>query len=357
MALTSGDKGLLCVRVRQSKARCRLQLLYPKPTVTKREVRVGEHDTALFIGVENAQVVVLSGSGVVGGIPDLERHIFDSIMCDGIFLDDLDGRALIILEIDIPIPVGEQRHHLRLLGQQVGLRDRLFDDLHDAGQQVLHHGDAVPVRLHFRGRVAVRTFHQIDRMLNRLPGVGVGFMDIEVGALVVGQSDRTGLAREQFYMVLGIVRDVVLHRGQFADGINARLQIGNQDLAIGIGGAVQVVAAVLNPGDAESHPGQPGAIAAQFDKLEGGLDMVGKNELGVFIWLQLNDALGLIDDVAITGFFSYHIGAGREHRQVDFSALVSPELLGAIGPLHRFDLEYSVGDYLGGIVGIHLDEL
>ncbi len=84
--------------------------------------------------------------------------------------------------------------------------------------------------------------------------------------------------------------------------------------------------------------------------------MVGKNELGVFIWLQLNDALGLVDDVAITGFFSYHIGAGREHRQVDFSALVSPELLGAIGALHRFDLEYSVGDYLGGIVGIHLDE-
>ena len=131
----------------------------------------------------------------------------------------------------------------------------------------------------------------------------------------------------------------------------------NLVMNLGIGGAVQVVAAVLNPGDAESHPGQPGAIAAQFDKLEGGLDMVGKNELGVFIWLQLNDALGLIDDVAITGFFSYHIGAGREHRQVDFSALVSPELLGAIGPLHRFDLEYSVGDYLGGIVGIHLDEL
>ena len=357
MALTSGDKGLLCVRVRQSKARRRLQLLYPKPTVTKREVRVGEHDTALFIGVENAQVVVLSGSGVVGGIPDLERHIFDSIMCDGIFLDDLDGRALIILEIDIPIPVGEQRHHLRLLGQQVGLRDRLFDDLHDAGQQVLHHGDAVLVRLHFRDRVAVRTFHQIDRMLNRLPGVGVGFMDIEVGALVVGQSDRAGLAREQFYMVLGIVRDVVLHRGQFADGINARLQIGNQDFAIGISGAVQVVAAILDLGDAESHPGQPGAIAAQLDELQRGLDMIGENELGVFIGLQINDTLGLVDHIAIAGFFGHYIGAGGEHGKVDLSIFVRPELLGAIGPLHRFDLEYSVGDYLGGIVGIHLDEL
>ena len=171
-------------------------------------------------------------------------------------------------------------------------------------------------------------------MLNRLPGVGVGFMDIEIGALVVGQGDRTGLAREQFYMVLGIVRDVVLHRGQFTHRVNARLQIGDQDFSRGIGGAVQVVATVLNPGDAESHPGQPGAVAAQFDKLEGGLDMVGKNELGVFIWLQLNDALGLIDDVAITGFFSHYIGARGEHGKVNFSIFVRPELLGAIGPLH-----------------------
>ena len=80
--LACGDKRLLRVRVRQSKSRRRLQLLYPKPTITEGEVRVGEHDTTLFIGVENAQVVVLSGSSVVGGIPDLERHIFDSIMCD-----------------------------------------------------------------------------------------------------------------------------------------------------------------------------------------------------------------------------------------------------------------------------------
>ena len=182
-------------------------------------------------------------------------------------------------------------------------------------------------------------------------------MDIEVGALVVGQSDRAGLAREQFYMVLGIVRDVVLHRGQFADGINARLQIGNQDFAIGISGAVQVVAAILDLGDAESHPGQPGAIAAQFDELQRGLDMIGENELGVFIGLQINDTLGLVDHIAIAGFFGHYIGAGGEHGKVDLSIFVRPELLGAIGPLHRFDLEYSVGDYLGGIVGIHLDEL
>ena len=121
--LACGDKRLLRIRVRQSKAQRRLQLLYPKPTITEGEVRVGEHDTALFIGVEHAQVVIFTRVRTVACVPDLEWYIFDRIMRDRIFLDDLDGGALIILEIDIPIPVGEQCHHLRILGQQVGLRD------------------------------------------------------------------------------------------------------------------------------------------------------------------------------------------------------------------------------------------
>ena len=86
-------------------------------------------------------------------------------------------------------------------------------------------------------------------------------------------------------MVLGIVRDVVQYRGQFTHGIDARLQIGDQDLAIGIGGAVQVVAAILDLGDAERDPGQPGAVAAQLDELERRFDVIGENELGIFIGL------------------------------------------------------------------------
>ena len=151
-------------------------------------------------------------------------------------------------------------------------------------------------------------------------------------------------------MVLGIVRDVIRHGGQFTYGVNARLQIGYQDLTCRTGGAVQIVTAILDLGDAESHPGQPGAIAAQLDELERRLDVVGENELGVFIGLQFDDALGLVDHIAIAGFFSHYIGARGEHGKVDLSIFVRPELLGAIGPLHRFDLEYSVWDDLGGII-------
>ena len=91
MPLACGDKRLLRVRVRQSKSRRRLQLLYPKPTITEGEVRVGEHDTTLFIGVENAQVVVLSGMGnpsaseeqVIAAAKAAQCHEFISKLPDG----------------------------------------------------------------------------------------------------------------------------------------------------------------------------------------------------------------------------------------------------------------------------------
>ena len=44
-------------------------------------------------------------------------------MGDFVFLDDFDNRPLVVLKIHIPVPVGEQRHQLGLLRQQVRLRD------------------------------------------------------------------------------------------------------------------------------------------------------------------------------------------------------------------------------------------
>ena len=52
--------------------------------------------------------------------------------------------------------------------------------------------------------------------------------------------------------------------------------------------------------------------------------------MGVFIWVQLNDALGIINDIARAGFLRHHIGAGRQLTQVNLSVLVGPELLGAV---------------------------
>ena len=50
--------------------------------------------------------------------------------------------------------------------------------------------------------------------------------------------------------------------GRLTDGVNAKLQVGDQDLSLFIGSAIQVVGAILNFGDAEGHAGQPGAVRA-----------------------------------------------------------------------------------------------
>ena len=69
---------------------------------------------------------------------------------------------------------------------------------------------------------------------------------------------------------------------------------------------------VRNGGDPEGHPGQRGAVSAQLDEDEGGPGMVGENELRVLIGIELDNALGVVDDIARTALFSHHIGACGE---------------------------------------------
>ena len=45
---------------------------------------------------------------------------------------------------------------------------------------------------------------------------------------------------------------------------------------------------------------------------------------------KLNDALGLVDDIALTGFFRYHIRAGGQLGEVDLAVLIGGKFLGAV---------------------------
>ena len=100
MAAAGRDECLLGVLVRQGKSRGRLQLFYPVPAVPEGDVRLGEDNTALGVRVIHAQIVVLAGGGIVGGVPDLHLNIFDGIMGDLVFLDDLNKRPLVVLKAD-----------------------------------------------------------------------------------------------------------------------------------------------------------------------------------------------------------------------------------------------------------------
>ena len=113
---------------------------------------------------------------------------------------------------------------------------------------------------------------------------------------------------------------------------------------------------ILNPGDAEGHPSQPGTVRTQLDEVQGGLDGVGEHKPGCLVGLQLDDALGLINDVAGAVQFRHHISSGGQFRQVDFAVLVGNKFRRAKAAVHRLNAELGVGDHLGGVGAVHLDQ-
>ena len=64
---------------------------------------------------------------------------------------------------------------------------------------------------------------------------------------------------------------------------------------------VEVMGAVLHPGDAEGDALQGSAVRALFNEMEAGPDAVGEHELSILILVQLNDPLSLIHDIAGAG--------------------------------------------------------
>ena len=242
------------------------------------------------------------------------------------------GERIVLHDISLQVPRGKVT---ALMGASGGGKTtvlRLIGGQNKAQQgQVLVNGQDV-------GHMDAKQLYAMRRRMGMLFQFGALFTDMSV-------FDNVAFPlREHTKLPEDMIRDIVLMK-LHAVGLRGARDLMPSQVSGGMARRVALARAIaLDP------------ELIMYDEPFAGLDPISLGTAARLI-RTLNDALGLIDDVAITGFFSYHIGAGREHRQVDFSALVSPELLGAIGPLHRFDLEYSVGDYLGGIVGIHLDEL
>ena len=90
--------------------------------------------------------------------------------------------------------------------------------------------------------------------------------------------------------------------------------------------------------------------------MQGGLDGVGEHKTGCLVGLHLDDALGLVDEVAGAVQFRHHISSGGQFRQVDFAVLVGGELRRAPRSVYRLDAEPGVGDHLGRVGAVHLDQ-
>ena len=59
------------------------------------------------------------------------------------------------------------------------------------------------------------------------------------------------------------IQDMVAGAGGLLDGVHAGLQAGDEDLSLGVGGAVQVMGPIFDPGDAEGTPAsrEPSALS------------------------------------------------------------------------------------------------
>ena len=189
-----------------------------------------------------------------------------------------------------------------------------------------------------------------------LAGVGVVLVDGQVGAFLVFDGQGAGSACEQLHVILPQVENVRGIRGGFPHGVHAGLQIGNQNLALLVSGAVEIMRSVLNFSDTEMNIFQAAPVRAGLDDLQGGLDGVGEYELCVLVGVKLDDTLGLVDDIALTGFFRHHIRAGGELGEVDLAVPVGGKFLGAVVTSHGLNFKNCIGNDLAGIGAVYLDK-
>ena len=54
------------------------------------------------------------------------------------------------------------------------------------------------------------------------------------------------------------------------------------------------------------------------------------NKLCVLVGVELDNALRLVDHIALTGFFRHHIRAGGQLGKVNFAVLIGGKFLGAV---------------------------
>ena len=83
---------------------------------------------------------------------------------------------------------------------------------------------------------------------------------------------------------------------------------------------------------------------------------IGKNKLRLVTAVQVDDALGVIHDIAWALQFRYNVsGIGGEFTQVDGPVFQSGVFHRAEAAVHRLETETGVGNRLGEVGTVYLD--
>ena len=244
-----------------------------------------------------------------------------------------------------------------LLIEQIPIGYRLLPDLIDAGHQLLQEAAAICVGSNGGQRGGIHTLDGEGDAFNGLASDGIGLQDLQIGHPIIGYHQLADLAGEQLHMIFMMLLHIAFRRIHFNNGIDAGLQIGDVDLTIHICDAIQIVCSILDLRNTEGCTGQTLAIVAiQLHELECRHLGVGEHKLGIFIAIDLDDASGVVDQVAVWGFqLRYLICSGLQCGQVNLAVFIGHVLLGE-GAADMLNPEPGVGLGLQG-GAVQLDEV
>ena len=298
------------------------------------------------------------------GIPDLYAglgfHLENSAgqgLAVNVHLGDGQLRLLVVFEMDGGRAVGDQRDHLMFRVDDVAVRDGVLPHLDHAGVQVLDEDFAVCVCGLGGDGAAVRLLDSKRHALHRLPGHSVHLHNFQIRLGLVVHHQLGQLAGEELHMELTLHLHIAGRRVHLLDGVHARLQIVDADFAVHIGDPVQIVAAILNFGNAEGCAGEVFTrIGVILYQLKVGLGRVGKDKLRVFVGVELDDADSIIYEIAVRGLQLPHlIGAGVQLAEVNFPVDIRGELLPEAAA-HLLELKADIGQGGHGHA-VHLDKM
>ena len=145
-------------------------------------------------------------------------------------------------------------------------------------------------------------------------------------------------------MVFRVVQHIAAGRCDLLDRVHAGFQIRDGDAPVGVGHAVEVVAAVLNLCDTESCTGKIAVVLrVVFHHGQDRLFRVGEHETGVFSGIDLDDTLIIIHQITIRrGNLLHGVRARLQCSQIDLAVFVGHIFLGE-GAAHQRNAELDIG--------------
>ena len=216
-------------------------------------LQVGKLELTVGIGIEIAKVVDLTAFGIIAGISHLELCALERLARHAADLIDGQAGLLMVFKVNAVVAIGIEGHKLAGSIQQIRGRHGLLRDFINAGKQILQLGTAVLSGTDLIDAVAVSSTDNEYGIGDGFTSVCIVLINIEVGADLILNDQSAGLTGEQFHLVLAQVNDVVRHRRGLTHGIDPGLQIAYQDLAVLIGGAVEVMCSIFDLRNAEGY--------------------------------------------------------------------------------------------------------